>query len=151
MSRLFLDTNVLLDLVVANRPCHKDAVALFEAAFSHGWELAALISSLKDVYFVYERHHGTEAQARQAVMLLREMLCTVELTNRVFDTAARSDEPDLEDGMVRTAAQACGAVAIVSRDEEGFLLSPIPKLSPFAARQLVLTDTGDGEQDDGAS
>ena len=142
MPSLFLDTNILIDLVARSRPAHEDAARLVAAALAQGWTLHASVASFKDVYFVYERHHGTEAQARQAIKLLRRIAEPVALDAGMLDDALESDEPDLEDGMVRAAAEALGDTAIVSRDSAAFAGSTIPRLDACGAYALVVDAAG---------
>ena len=144
MYRLMLDTNILLDLVSADRPAHQEAVALFISAVSRSaCRLHALASSLKDVYFIYERHYGSETDARQKVALLCELLELVDCTSETVQRALASDEPDLEDGMVRVAAEQIAANAIVTRDKPGFANSTVAKVGygeAIAAVQKLNTD-----------
>lgn len=138
MYRLMVDTNVLLDLLSADRPLHHEAANLFSAAFEQ-WncELFTLASSLKDVYYIYARHYGSESAARHNVRLLSKILtlcaCDAELVQR----ALVCDEPDFEDGLVRCAAERAMLDGIVTRDKAGFETSPVRKLTPLEATILV--------------
>lgn len=134
MSKLLFDTNVFIDLVSRERPAHDDAVNLIHMALSQPeHSVCALASSLKDVYYIYHRHYGSEPMARQIVNDLRETLTIVELTLAVLDRARNSDEPDLEDGLIRAAAELADADIIVTRDEKAFVNSPLLALAPADA------------------
>lgn len=138
MHRLMVDTNVLLDFIGGDRPAHADAMALFRTAIGHeDCELYALALSLKDVYFIYERHYGSESLARRNVSLLSQLLvlctCDAELVQLALDCG----EPDFEDGLVRCAAERAQLDGIVTRDKPGFGGSPVRKLAPYEAVQLL--------------
>lgn len=130
MYRVFVDTNILLDLVTADRENHEVCKGLVKRCIRQDVSLHALASSYKDVYYVFMRHHGSEADARDAVRKLRRAFETVELTDGIVATAIDSDEPDFEDGIIRAAAESAGAYAIVSRDATAFANSPVPKMHP---------------------
>lgn len=92
-----------------------------------------LASSLKDFYLVYERHYGSELEARRQVRLLRTLATLVDLTGDVVDRALTSDEPDFEDGLVRAAAVGIGADLIVSRDAAAFVGSSVAREDAVSA------------------
>lgn len=129
MRKLLLDTNVLLDIAIPSRPEHKSAGQLVRLARESDCEVAVLASSLKDVYYIFERRYGSEANARKAVRLLRRMALLYALDSDVVDMAFASDEPDFEDGLVRAAAERNHVDAIISRDAAAFSGSCIPRLS----------------------
>lgn len=144
MSRLMIDTNVLLDLISADRPSHAEAYALFAAAVARpDCRLYALASSLKDVYFVYERHYGSEESARRKVALLTELLELCACDGELVRTALKTNEPDFEDALVRCAAERMRLDGVVTRDKDGFAGSLVPKMSAVEAAALLQVSRGD--------
>mgnify|MGYP004565706007 FL=1 len=139
MSRFFLDTNVLLDLVIPARPQHTFAAGFFReiAARSDGRALL-LASSLKDVYYIFNRHYGDEQTARKVISRMRASFEVSELTLRVVDDALHSDEPDYEDALVRAAAEIAGCNYIVSRDEKAFRASCCQRVDAQQALALLV-------------
>ncbi len=129
MYSVLLDTNVVLDYVSADRPEHAVTVDALRACLTRD-DVRVFIPAclLKDVYFVYERHYGTEENARRLIALLRRVFEVVELTLDIVDSALVSNEPDFEDGIVRATAEAIGVDAIFSRDVRAFLNGPIRRL-----------------------
>ena len=105
---VFVDTNVLIDVVCAERVEHAVAREMFLRAARGGQcRFYALSSSLKDVYYVLCRHYARERDARDAVIGLATELGIVDLTKRMVLDGCLSDEPDVEDALVRIAAEAC--------------------------------------------
>lgn len=130
MSEVVLDTNVLLDLASAARPCHGDAIAALTACAEGGVRALAPASSWKDVYFIFARRYGTETEAREAVCVLRRSVGTVDVTDDIVERALFSDEPDFEDGIVRAIAEDAGADWIVTRDAAAFEHSAVRSIAP---------------------
>lgn len=137
MHRLLVDTNVLLDGVVASRPQHSEARGLMSAARASGYELWVLASSLKDAYYLLCRHYRDETSARAVISAIRGGTCLAPLTADVVDDALSSDEPDFEDGLVRAAAESLGCVAIVSRDSAAFTRSSSLRVDSAGALDLM--------------
>ena len=141
-AKTFLvDTNVLIDYCDVMRPQHADAVELVRAAArGDAYELVALVSSLKDLYFIMARQLHDEAAARELVRIVSQVFRIVDLKELYSTMALASDEPDYEDGLVRAAAEVLGARGIVSRDVRAFAASHVPRLS---AAQAVARIAGD--------
>ena len=128
---VFVDTNVLIDVACAERVEHAAAREMFLRAARGGQcRFYALSSSLKDVYYVLCRHYARERDARDAVIGLATELGIVDLTKRMVLDGCLSDEPDVEDALVRIAAESVDARVIVSRDRRAFASSLIPQMTP---------------------
>lgn len=134
---VMVDTNVLLDLVAASRPAHAETLRAMRAALQAGMDLRCLASSLKDVYYVYQRHYGSEPAARTAIRYLRETLTVLDLTTTMVDAALRSDEPDYEDGLVRAGAELTGCSYLLTRDTAGFVQSTARKVEAAELARLA--------------
>ena len=84
--------------------------------------------SFKDVYYVAAKIHG-EPWARNAVRMLMDLLAIVPVDAEVLDGAALSNEPDFEDGIVRSCAELNGADFIITRDRSAFAKCKIRAVS----------------------
>ncbi len=129
MYSILLDTNVILDYLSRDRPAHAATVEALLTCMSRP-DVRVFVPAciLKDVYFVYARHYGSEEHARRLVALLRRAFEIAPLTTEILDTALASDEPDLEDGIVRAMAEGLGVDAIFSRDSKAYATSVIRRL-----------------------
>lgn len=138
MTRVVLDTNIVLDYLSATRPSHLDAVNLLECILSSE-DVAAVIpaGSIKDAYYILCRHYRDEKIVRTRLDEFRRLVEVAELTIPVLDAAFSSDEPDLEDAIVRATAELLGAKAIVTRDASAYARSSVPSMDArtFCAQQ----------------
>lgn len=138
MTRVVLDTNIVLDYLSATRPSHLDAVNLLECILSSE-DVAAVIpaGSIKDAYYILCRHYRDEKIVRSRLDEFRRLVEVAELTIPVLDAAFSSDEPDLEDAIVRATAELLGAKAIVTRDASAYVRSSVPSMDAqtFCAQQ----------------
>lgn len=128
MSRLLLDTNILLDAILAGRPHAEEAQGVIARCNGGGDFGMASGLSLKDVYYIATRAYG-EAWARVAVRHLMGLLVIAPDDAEVFDRAINSSEPDFEDGIVRVCAELNDADFIVTRDGEAFAASSVRSVS----------------------
>ena len=135
-SRLFLDTNALLDIAIPSRPQHGEAAAMLKTGDEKGWDFYASVGSLKDAYFIMRRTYvKDEAICREIIHEMSLDFLMVDLTSEIAEQAFRSEEPDFEDGIIRASAEAAGCDVIVSRDIKAFATCQIPRLEP---RDLVV-------------
>jgi predicted nucleic acid-binding protein len=127
--RVFLDTNILLD-VLMNRP---GLVAESEAAILHceilGTEMFVAWHGLATAYYLLRRGR-TEPEA---MLEVDGILAWARVANAGDGEARRARSlgfADFEDAMQAASAEACGAEWIITRDLTGFANSPVPVLSP---------------------
>ncbi len=118
-NRLLLDTNVLLDAVIAGRPESDEACRVLELCNGGGDMGFACALSLKDVYYVLERYYG-EPRARGAVELLSGLVVIAPVGAEECDLSLRGNEPDFEDGLVRACAELNDIDFILTRDSGAF-------------------------------
>lgn len=137
MDRVVLDTSIVLDYLGAGREEHAMASELiFQLLSDPDLEPVILAGSLKDVYYILNRHYKNEPAVRERLDELRGIVTVEPLDARVLDAAFASDEPDLEDAIVRASAELMGARAIITRDATAFKTSTVPTMG---ARDFLLT------------
>lgn len=141
MASVVLDTNIMLDYLSATREQHLDAVDLLEQLLeSDVYEPTILAASIKDAYYILCRHFGVrrEGLVRDRLDAFRQVVTVAELTNEVLDRAFTSDEPDLEDGVVRATAELLSASAIITRDRDAYASSTVPSMTAREFLQRML-------------
>ncbi len=130
------DTNVLLDCAIQGRPGHDDAVALLDEIIAGRLVPYACATSLKDVYYVLTKHMG-ERDARRYVAALLDAYRICPVDRQICQSAIQSDEPDFEDGVIRSCAENVPVDVILTRDASAFASSPVRAMSPRAYRASV--------------
>lgn len=138
MYRLILDTDVLLDAVDPNRPGSADAREILSWCNGSGDMGIAVSASLKDVYRIM-RSRYSEAIARRAVQWLTELLVIGPLGIEECLGALASNEPDFEDGLVRSVAELEGADFIITCSTSAFEGSSVKSMTPRAFIHAVIS------------
>ena len=126
--RVFLDTNVLIDIIVAERDDHGAAQALFDAATSSRLDACVCPLSLKDAYYIATKAVG-EPAARKWVEALLAAFEVADVTRATCEEALSCGEGDFEDGLVRAAAVSSLADVIVTRGATAFATAPFERLA----------------------
>lgn len=135
MYRILLDTNILLDSVIPNRPQHDEALALLKWCNGSGDYGFAAATSFNDAYYVLCRAYD-ETIAREALENLLGLVAVAPVSLEECDRSLKSNEPDFEDGLVRACAELNGADFIVTRDRDAFVGS---KVKSVTAKELLFT------------
>jgi predicted nucleic acid-binding protein len=137
MKRLFIDTNVILDLFMNRVPFSFDAADLFELASQEKINLFVSPLSFNNIYYISRKSIGHDA----AIANLKKMSAltiVLDVTKKIIDDALVSDNPDFEDAIQYYTALANNSIeAIVTRDRIGFKKSTLPVFSPAEILKLL--------------
>jgi predicted nucleic acid-binding protein len=137
LIKLFVDTNVLIDVMAVREPFYIPAAALW-ASIEKGQRTACIsATSVTTVAYLLRRHADHRA-----------MLAGLDILIRVFEVA-RVDQTtirraldrnplDYEDAVQMECAAEAGASHIVTRDPSGFVGSGLSVVSPTEALLLPL-------------
>ena len=125
--RLFLDTNVLLDIVL-ERQGHVESQAVVQTAV-HGHKFFIAWHSLGTVFYVARKSKGKAA----ALKFLNETVAWATVASVNHKDALQSlalSFTDYEDAMQAAAAAACTADLIITRNLVDFKTSPVQAMAP---------------------
>ncbi len=139
MHKLLLDTNVLLDFMVEERPESDCAVEVFRRCAGGAAKGIVCTGSLKDVYYLGQKYLGEQA-ARDFVRAFLRIFDIAPVDKALCMTAVNSDEPDFEDGLVRASAEENRADFILTRDVAAFRRSTVRAVTPSCYLELFGTD-----------
>ena len=128
MKRVFLDTNVVIDLLAKRDPFYQAAVSIFTLAYNK--KITLFVSPMTYATAAYLlRKQGKE----QMKLLLRNFrqLSKVSVANeKVVDDALASDFSDYEDALQYYSALTKNVEFIVTRNTKDFMHATIPVLTP---------------------
>lgn len=127
--RVLVDTNIVLDFLLQRDPFFQDADLLFQAIDAGQVVGYVTATTLTDIFYISRKHTRSIEQARQAVSetLTAMVICPVD--RAVLESAFNSGLVDFEDAVQIFGAVSQGLDSILTRDNKGFLSSPIPVLS----------------------
>jgi predicted nucleic acid-binding protein len=139
MTRLFFDTNVLLDVLCNRAPFVKHAQSAWLLAEQGA--VTGLVSTLSfaNIYYIVRRFADADT-ARTALRQMRRAFTPVACDTTVIDDALAADFADFEDAIQHASATRAAADIILTRDPAHFAQSTIPALSP--EQYLVLHRPG---------
>ncbi len=127
MRHVFIDADIILDLILERQPFFPEAARLFMRIQEK--ELAGSVSSLifSNLYYVLRRQLS-KGEALSALRKLRLLLGVLTVDSAVIDKALASSFTDFEDAIHYYAA--CREVdAIITRNKKDYRLARLPVLT----------------------
>ena len=146
-TKVFLDTNVLLDIAIPDRPGQLAASKLFKLVCDGDLRAELSASSLKDFYHI-TRKTIPEAQRRKWISVFLRAFEVIQLSRSTCQDALASDEPDFEDGLIRSMAERTSCAHIISRDARAFVGSCASRLTSEELLALLLGGDKSTQQPD---
>lgn len=127
MTRLFLDTNIVIDLLEKREPFYIDAVRLFTMAYNKQVQLIVSPMTYATAAFLLRRH-GPEG-VRHLLSNFRQLSHVATANERIVDDSLASQFNDFEDAMQYYTALKAKANIIITRNSKDFTNSTIPVMN----------------------
>ena len=126
-TRLFLDTNIVVDLLDRREPFCHDAVRLFTMAYNKQVQLIVSPMTYTTASYLL-RKHGPEG-VRNLLANFRQLSRIAVVDERTVDDSLASQFKDFEDAMQYYTALKAKADAIITRNGKDFTASKLPVMT----------------------
>lgn len=127
MTRLFLDTNIVVDLLDRRELFCHDAVRLFSMAYNKQVQLDVSPMTFSTASFLL-RKHGPEG-VRKLLSNFRQLARVSTTDERTVDDSLASQFQDFEDAMQYYSALNAKAEIIITRNGKDFTASNLPVMT----------------------
>ena len=130
MIKIFLDTNILLDLIADRKPFSKQAIEIFKSTEKNKTQLFTSSQSIVTVHYLLKKY-VEEKELRKIIFNLLKFLSVIPVDIEVLKKGLQSNHKDFEDAVQIL----CGSTATViyysvTRNKKDFKTSEISVLSP---------------------
>ena len=128
MENVFVDTNIIIDLLAKRDLFYKDAQALF--TLSDKKEIQLCISSLSfaNAYYSIVKHHK-DIDAKKYLAKFKVLVKVLPLEDKAIELALASDFNDFEDGLQYFIAMDNESDIIITRNKKDFKNAKIPVMT----------------------
>ena len=128
--RLFLDTNIIIDLLADRKPFSNSAYIIFREAKLNKWKLFTSSNSILTTFYILEKQLNA-IDANYAIKTILKRLDIQDLTKKELFLALSSKTEDLENAsQIECANKVAEIDYIITRDKKGFKNSIIEILLP---------------------
>jgi predicted nucleic acid-binding protein len=129
--KVLLDTNVVLDVLLAREPFLTDSKAVWQACDDGRINGYFLASALTDIFYIARKISGRDA-ARQAVEVCLSAFAVCPVNQAVLEHALLLAGSDFEDNVQVAAAVQSEMDAIVTRNPDDFAHALLVVVTPAA-------------------
>ncbi|WP_298147903.1 PIN domain-containing protein [Flavobacterium sp.] len=128
--KIFLDTNILVDLIADRKPFSKQAIEIFSSAEKNKTQLFTSSHSVATTHYLLKKYVD-EKELREIICNLLEFLTVISVDVDILKKGLRSNHRDFEDAIqIFCATTVSGLNFIVTRNSKDFKTSEIPVLTP---------------------
>jgi predicted nucleic acid-binding protein len=128
MKNIFLDTNIVLDLLAHRMPFYTEAAKLFSLADKKKIKLAISALCLADSNYILSKQHP-EMEVRKVLRKFKVLVNVLPLDDKISELALNSDFRDFEDAIQYFTAIENDQDLIITRNQPDFKESKIPVMT----------------------
>jgi predicted nucleic acid-binding protein len=130
MKKIFVDTNILVDLLADRKPFSKYAVEIFSAAENDKVKLFTSSHSIATTYYLLKKFIA-DSSLRKTLLGLMEYITVIPVDTEVLTKGLRSKQRDFEDAIQIFCASTIEKIdCIVTRNVKDFKGCEILVLTP---------------------
>ncbi len=129
MNVIFVDSDVLLDVLLKRVPHADDSIRFMREAERGSRRMVTSVLCVANVHYNLSKSQGQTA-ATEAVRKMVDVVEVVTMPAEVVSQALDSPIADFEDALQVSTAVYAGATALISRNLRDYRRSMIPVLTP---------------------
>ena len=128
MKNLYLDTNIVLDLLAERMPFYTETAKLFSLADKKKLKLSISSLCMADAHYILSRQNP-EIEVRKVLRKFKVLVNVLPLDDKITDLALNSDFKDFEDAIQYFTALEYDQDLIITRNQPDFKESKIPVMT----------------------
>ena len=130
MKKVFVDTNILVDLIADRKPYSKFAVDIFNKAEEKKVKLFTSSHSIATTHYLLKKHIG-EKELRELLYSLLDFINLISVDTSIIKKSLLSNHKDFEDAVQIYAANSISDIEfIVTRNLKDFKDAGVAVLPP---------------------
>lgn len=133
MEKVFVDTDIVLDLLSGRQPFNKFAAELFSLADQGKLKIFVSSLSFAKINYILSRQY-TNDQSRKKLLKFKTLVSVIAVNDKIIELALASDFKDFEDAIQYYAAIESGLTTLLTRNLKDFRKAQI---SIFTAEQFL--------------
>ncbi|MDY3318275.1 PIN domain-containing protein [Riemerella anatipestifer] len=127
MERVFVDTNIVLDLLEKRENFYQEAQELFTMGDQNKVKLFISALTIANVHYLLFKH--LKMEARKAISKFKVLVEVLPIDDKIVELSLASDFADFEDAIQYYTAIEHGMEVIISRNKKDFKNISLPVLT----------------------
>jgi predicted nucleic acid-binding protein len=129
MTKIFIDSDVVLDFLTRREPFHEDAMRIFEYASRGKLKLFVSSLSVNNINYVVSKLESAEKAKKQLIALL-DIIEILPVGKSTVKKSLFSDFRDFEDGLQNFCAEEGKLSTIITRNTKDYSFSHLVIQTP---------------------
>lgn len=134
--KVFIDTNVMIDIIDTREPFYADAVKLFVLGERGDIQITASSLSYVNTFYVLRKYHSAE-QLKRVLQKMRTICAVAVVSEMDIDKTLLSDFNDFEDAVQYYTAVHDRSDIFVTRNKKDFRNSELSVVTPSEFLELL--------------
>jgi predicted nucleic acid-binding protein len=128
MEKVFVDTNIVIDLLAKREPYYKEAQDLFTLSDKKEIELQISSLTFANAYYSIVKHYKA-VDAKKYLLKFKVLVTILPLEDKAIELALASDFADFEDGLQYFIAMDNESDILITRNKKDYKTSKIPVMT----------------------
>lgn len=128
--RVLIDTNVLMDVLLARDPFLVDSITVLHMCEDDFAEAVVTAKTIADLYYFLRKSMKDEEKARAVIRKITSMVTVCDIKAQYLEAALDIGNDDYEDAIQAACAKAEGCRLIISRDKRHYEGTGVKCLTP---------------------
>lgn len=130
MNKLFLDTNILIDVLSKRKPHYNDSAEIFELHLVNKVELFISSLTFANINYILSKQIG-KSRTISILEYLFDLVQIIPLNREIIQSALKNNKfKDFEDSLQYYSAISMEADIIITRDLKDFKFAKITVMTP---------------------
>ncbi|MEN9334579.1 MAG: hypothetical protein RLY35_1759 [Bacteroidota bacterium] len=137
MKKVFIDTNILLDLIADRRPFSKHAISIFKHAEQKKIQLYTSAHTMATTHYLLQQYMD-DRQLRRILLSILDYLNIISINKEIIKKGLLSRQKDFEDALQLQSAYSIKDIdCLITRNRKDYNQAVIPILSPDEFSRLI--------------
>ncbi|MDQ3111340.1 MAG: PIN domain-containing protein [Bacteroidota bacterium] len=128
MEKVFVDTDITLDLLTARTPHYDSAASLFSLADNEKTKIFVSSLSFSNLNYILAKQFSSD-QVRKKLLKFKTLVTVLPVGDKTVELALSSDFKDFEDGLQYFTAIEAGLKTLLTRNLKDYKTAEISVMS----------------------
>lgn len=140
MKKIFLDSDVILDLLLERDPYYRDITLLFDKIKTSNITLCTSSICILNINYLLRKSYSKDI-VKEILNKFLQFVKILSIDSGIIHASLNSDFADMEDGVQYYCSLNNGISEIITRNIKDYKHSKIPVLTPIEFLEIQLNDT----------
>lgn len=128
MEKIFVDTDIVLDLLSNREPFYIHSAKLFSAADKNEIQIHVSSLAFTNLNYILSKQYSTD-QAKKRLLKFKTLVTVLAVNDKIIDLALASDFKDFEDAVQYFTAIENNIKVLVTRNLKDYKSAEIPTMT----------------------